>query len=126
MNTMIKSIILVISINVLVGCSSVVGNVVPQQGKTMEQVYDGMSSETLAKPNVFNKQKIKRVSFNTGLKNHTVTAENEFDHEFKKAINPDLKVYIYPHFAGNDNVPVPGYYTVLSAYEHDHYDLSRV
>jgi conjugative transfer region lipoprotein (TIGR03751 family) len=42
---------------------------------------------------------------------------------FKKLPNPELKLYVYPHFAGNDEIPIPGYYTEFTAYERTHYAL---
>jgi conjugative transfer region lipoprotein (TIGR03751 family) len=42
---------------------------------------------------------------------------------FKKLPNPELKLYVYPHFAGSDEIPIPGYYTEFTAYERTHYAL---
>lgn len=98
--------------NLLSGCSSMRGNVVPQQGPTMEQVYDTMSAETTHQP-----PRVVRSSLASQLPVYAV------DGEFKKLANPALKIYVFPHLAGNDEVPIPGYYTVFNAYEHDHYAL---
>jgi conjugative transfer region lipoprotein (TIGR03751 family) len=43
--------------------------------------------------------------------------------DFKKLLNPELKMYVYPHFAGQSQVPVPGYFTGFDAYERDYYAL---
>jgi conjugative transfer region lipoprotein (TIGR03751 family) len=48
---------------------------------------------------------------------------NAVNQEFHKLANPELRLYIYPHLAGQDQIPVPGYYTILNVYTHDHYAL---
>lgn len=83
------------------------GNVVPQKGPTMEQVYDSMKVEQ--------KQNI--------IKPVQVTIQKQPDRTFHKLPNPELKMYVYPHLAGNDGVPIPGYFTEFNAYTHDHYEL---
>jgi len=72
----------------------------------MENVYDNMETS----PNTT--AVVKHVSIPT-IKKTT----------FNKIPNPELKLYVYPHFAGKEGVPIPGYYTVFDAYENDHYIL---
>lgn len=108
MRSIVMLTFLIISIN-LAGCS-MSGNVVPQQGPSMEQVYDSME--------------VKRVKEET----HATTAStiipvNTVDNQFHKLPNRELKMYVYPHLAGNDEVPIPGYYTEFNAYTSDHYAL---
>jgi conjugative transfer region lipoprotein (TIGR03751 family) len=38
---------------------------------------------------------------------------NEIFSQFKRLPNPDLVMYVYPHLAGTDPVPVPGYTTIF-------------
>jgi hypothetical protein len=99
-------ILLLSSISVLSGCSSMTGNVIPAAGPTMENVYDSMETRPSTTPEA------KHVS-RPQLSKTT----------FKKLPNPELKLYVYPHFAGKEGVPIPGYYTVFNAYEKDHYML---
>lgn len=54
---------------------------------------------------------------------YTRTAENEIDREFKRLPDPDLVMYVFPHLAGTDPVPVPGYSTVFSFYRRVHYAM---
>src|SRR3546814_10949068 len=42
---------------------------------------------------------------------YTRTARNEVYRQFHRLPNPDLVMYVYPHLAGSDPVPVPGYTT---------------
>lgn len=42
---------------------------------------------------------------------------------FRRLPNPDLEMYIFPHLAGNEGVPVPGYTTILPFYNRVQYAL---
>jgi len=80
------------------------GNVIPATGPTMESVYDSMET---------------RPSTMTEVKHVSIPTRKT---TFNKLPNPELKLYVYPHFAGK-GVPIPGYYTVFNAYENGHYIL---
>ena len=40
---------------------------------------------------------------------------------FARVSNPELVMYVYPHLAGPEQVPVPGYYTAFPMYARIHY-----
>ena len=119
MRRMIVLITMLIWISCLSGCSTMSGNVVPQKGPTMEDVYDDMPGvgQQAAKKNSW------QVSFVEGRTFADKQSENRVSQEFHKMPNPELKLYVFPHLAGNGQMPVPGYYTAFSAYEHDYYAL---
>ena len=56
---------------------------------------------------------------------------NEFSSEPRKESqdfpkflrNPTLHMYVYPHLATSDQVPIPGYWTVFQLYSQNHYAL---
>jgi conjugative transfer region lipoprotein (TIGR03751 family) len=54
---------------------------------------------------------------------HTRTATNEIYRQFHRLPNPDLVMYVFPHLAGSDPVPVPGYTTVFPLYQRVLYAL---
>jgi hypothetical protein len=95
-----------ISISVLSGCSSMTGNVIPSIGPTMEKIYDNV--ETRPTPEVTH---VSRLTVNNT--------------KFNKLRNPELKMYVYPHFAGKDGVPIPGYFTVFNCYTQEYYELKK-
>jgi conjugative transfer region lipoprotein (TIGR03751 family) len=82
----------------------------------MEQAYDSMEVTDTA-------EKINH--YQAHINNKTVLTSNAINTSFHKMPNPELKMYVYPHFAGKDKLPVPGYYTVFNAYAKDHYVLSN-
>lgn len=54
---------------------------------------------------------------------YTRTAQNEIYSQFHRLPNPDLVMYIFPHLAGSDPVPVPGYSTVFPLYQRVQYAM---
>lgn len=54
---------------------------------------------------------------------YTRTAQNEIYSQFKRLPNPDLMMYVFPHLAGSDPVPVPGYSTVFPLYQKVQYAM---
>lgn len=54
---------------------------------------------------------------------YTRTAQNEIYRQFHRLPNPDLVMYVFPHLAGTDPVPVPGYSTVFPLYQRVQYAM---
>ncbi|HHZ8401391.1 TPA: TIGR03751 family conjugal transfer lipoprotein [Pseudomonas aeruginosa] len=54
---------------------------------------------------------------------YTRTASNEIHSQFKRLPNPDLVMYVFPHLAGSDPAPVPGYTTVFPFYQRVQYAM---
>ena len=54
---------------------------------------------------------------------YTRTAANEVYRQFPRLPNPDLVMYVFPHLAGTDPVPVPGYSTVFPLYQRVQYAM---
>lgn len=55
--------------------------------------------------------------------NYTRTASNEIYSQFSRLPNPDLVMYVFPHLAGADPVPIPGYSTVFTLYSRPQYAM---
>lgn len=54
---------------------------------------------------------------------YTGSAANEIYRQFHRLPNPDLVMYVFPHLAGTDPVPVPGYTTVFPLYQRVQYAM---
>src|SRR5690606_26356499 len=54
---------------------------------------------------------------------YTRTAANEIQRQFHRLPNPDLVMYLFPHLAGTDPVPVPGYSTVFPLHQRVQYAM---
>ncbi|QTP61135.1 TIGR03751 family conjugal transfer lipoprotein [Billgrantia antri] len=50
-------------------------------------------------------------------------ASNEIYSQFRRLPNPDLVMYVFPHLAGTEQVPVPGYSTVFPLYQRTQYAM---
>lgn len=129
------------SLFLMTGCSSFSGNVIPQSGPDMESVYDSMHHpvvQTVKPKSIASSTDEVNDLSNTDsdndddlktIRHHVTTAQvypndRRASGEFRKLANPELRLYVFPHFAGKDQVPVPGYHTVFNAYDHDHYALA--
>ena len=51
------------------------------------------------------------------------TATNELELLFPRLPNPDIYIYVTPHLATDERVPVPGYTTAVPLYERVEYAL---
>ena len=56
-------------------------------------------------------------------KSFSRTSQNEIYSQFKRLPNPDLVMYVYPHLAGSDPAPIPGYSTVFPLYQRVQYAM---
>ncbi|EPC00596.1 hypothetical protein L861_06560 [Litchfieldella anticariensis FP35 = DSM 16096] len=54
---------------------------------------------------------------------YTREAVNEIYQQFTRLPNPDLVMYVFPHLAGAEPVPVPGYSTVFPLYTRPQYAM---
>src|SRR3989338_5192733 len=97
----------------LTGCTSM-SSIMPKQGPTMEQVYDGMkkshvvydsdaanSSDVNETDMVSVRKSVSSVAPTPTTLSESVPAQNTRQ-SFHKVPNPTLNLYVYPHLAGND------------------------
>lgn len=54
---------------------------------------------------------------------YTRDAANEIHSQFSRLPNPDLVMFIYPHLAGDEQVPIPGYSTLFPFYSQPQYAM---
>ena len=115
------------SISVLAGgCASTKDSILPQDGPTMMEIHEqhqmgaehrsDRAREALHRP--------RPVQPDTAdLAGYTRDAADEIETRFARLPNPTLVMFIFPHLAGADAVPVPGYATRFPLYERTHYAL---
>ncbi len=104
------------------------GNAIPQGGPTMAQVYEEAMQHSNGEALQAMRQNIKPLAgaaYNgaTNLSPYTRTADNEINNLFPVLPNPPLVMYVYPHLAGIDEAPIPGYATAFPLYNQLHYAL---
>ncbi len=110
----------------LIGCASTKDTVLPHQGPTMKAIYEA-HFETLGAEHVLVlRRELAGRALSEGaldLEGYSRTAHNELNTRFPRLPNPTLVMYIYPHLAGTERVPVPGYATTFPLYERVEYAL---
>ena len=62
-------------------------------------------------------------SGDASLEGYTRDALNEIETIFPRLPNPTLVMYVFPHLATEERVPVPGYATTFPMYERVEYAL---
>jgi conjugative transfer region lipoprotein (TIGR03751 family) len=130
-------LISIISMN-LNACTSM-NQVMPKQGPSMENIYDEVGKSQTLHDTAASKSNIQRSQNPSDLNVvreivKTTSPSGDFSENppvknhwqgFHKELNPTLMLYIYPHLAGDEGLPVPGYRTAFTAYERDHYAFSN-
>ena len=112
---------------VLSGCASTKEAVLPQDGPSMKEIYEAHVYEMGARDPLSIRQALGDRPILTGeaaLHGYTRDAANEIDAIFPRLPNPTLVMYVFPHLAGEESVPVPGYATAFPMYDRTEYALS--
>jgi len=108
------------------GCASTKESVLPQDGPSMKAIYDahfeGMGADD---PYVLRWELGTRPlgDNDVDLAGYSRTAHTELETIFPRLPNPTLVMYVFPHLAGSERVPVPGYATTFTLYDRVEYAL---
>ncbi|HBO11257.1 MAG TPA: TIGR03751 family conjugal transfer lipoprotein [Halieaceae bacterium] len=108
------------------GCASTKESVLPQDGPSMKAIYDahfeGMGADD---PYVLRRELGTRPlgDNDVDLAGYSRTAHTELETIFPRLPNPTLVMYVFPHLAGSERVPVPGYATTFTLYDRVEYAL---
>ncbi len=111
---------------VLSGCASTKETVLPQDGPSMKAIYEQHIKEMGARDPLVIREALGNHSIVDGdgsLHGYTREAHNEIDSTFPRLANPSLMMYVFPHLAGDEQVPVPGYVTTFPMYKRVEYAL---
>jgi len=119
---------------VLSGCTTSKDELLPHGDHTMLDVWNdetsGGNSPGTDRRLLDARQSLRRPltgadlrGASTDASSYTRTAANEIQRQFRRLPNPDLVMYVFPHLAGSDPVPVPGYSTVFPLYRRAPYAM---
>ncbi len=92
----------------------------------MQAIYDAHMGALAAQDPTVVRGALGTRPINSGdedLGGYTREALNELDITFPRLPNPSLVLYIFPHLAGAERTPVPGYVTTFPLYERVEYAL---
>jgi len=121
----INGIVILAGLFILAGCTTS-GNAIPAGGPTMAQVYEEAMQRSNGETLEQARQTVAGISANqnnNAASTYTRTASNEINNLFPLLPDPQLVMYVYPHLAGQDEAPVPGYATAFPLYDRVHYAL---
>lgn len=108
------------------GCASTKESVLPQDGPSMKAIYDAHFEQIGADdPLVLRRALGTRMlgDHEADLAGYSRTAHTEIETIFPRLPNPTLVMFVFPHLAGAERVPVPGYATTFTLYERVEYAL---
>ena len=114
------------SVLLVAGCASTKEAVLPQDGPSMKAIYDAHFEAMGARdPQAVRGELGSRplIPNEVPLDRYTRDAHNELETTFPRLPNPTLRMYVFPHLATDERVPVPGYVTTFPMYERVEYAL---
>lgn len=131
-----KVLVLPLAVAVLGGCATSKEKLLPHGDHTMMDIWnqnagDGGGASQVARRQLLDaRQSLRRPLSDVDVQaapaeqmRYTRTARNEVQRQFQRLPNPDLVMYVFPHLAGTDPVPVPGYTTVFPLYQRVQYAM---
>ncbi|WP_020683016.1 TIGR03751 family conjugal transfer lipoprotein [Marinobacterium rhizophilum] len=130
-----KPLVLALVVTLLAGCATHKDKLLPHGDRSMQELWqqhagDGGSGQAATRRLLDARQGLRRPLTETNIKaapainsHYTRTAHNEITRQFHRLPNPDLIMYVFPHLAGTDPVPVPGYSTVFPLYQRVQYAM---
>lgn len=108
------------------GCAGTKDTVLPQDGPSMQAIYDAH----FARMGEEDASALRRdlgprpiADDAADLAGYARTAHTELETLFPRLPNPTLVLYVFPHLAGPERAPVPGYATTFTLYERIEYAL---
>ena len=133
----IKGLALALAVAVLGGCATSKEKLLPHGDSTMMDIWQrnagdagGSASQVAGWQLLDARQSLRRPLTDADVQaapaeqmRYTRTARNEIHRQFQRLPNPDLVMYVFPHLAGTDPVPVPGYTTVFPLYQRVQYAM---
>ncbi len=126
----INSLTLLAVVLTLGGCATSKDELLPHDDSTMLDIWNVETGGGTARQLLDARQALRRPLTEADVHaayivqtRYTRTAANEIYRQFHRLPNPDLLMYVFPHLAGSDPVPVPGYTTLFPLYQRVQYAL---
>jgi len=119
-------ILLLIGLISLAGCAGTKDTILPADGPSMKTIYTEHFTDIGMHDTLSVRRELKARPLETDvadLAGYTRDAFNELDLHFPRLPNPTLVMYVFPHLAGVERVPVPGYATTFPMYQQVEYAL---
>ena len=124
---LLRNVLLISAIGFAAGCGGRAA-VLPEEGRTMLEIYQshmgsaGNEAQSAAR-SALRGSGNEENDDDADSQSYTRTAQNEIEALFVRLPNPDLILYVFPHLATEEAIPIPGYSTVFPLYERVIYAL---
>ncbi|MXX95568.1 MAG: hypothetical protein F4039_07845 [Gammaproteobacteria bacterium] len=115
MKRTIPLLLLIGLISFMVGCMRL-GDTT-KEAPTMADIYDEHFST------VDERSHVQKPPTFPDLSSLRLQKERELAEDFELLDNPMLLIYVFPHLATDERMPVPGYWTAIPLYERDEFAL---
>jgi conjugative transfer region lipoprotein (TIGR03751 family) len=115
----------------LTGCATNTQDLLSHDGSTMMEVWNrqtsgshnGQPAQRLLEARQALRRPLTEPLVPSFSVPYTRTAQNEIQRQFHRLPNPDLVMYVFPHRAGTEAVPVPGYSTIFPLHQRVQYAM---
>ena len=121
-----RPILLLIALISLGACTGSKDTILPTDGTSMKTIYSQHFYDLGMRDSMNVRKELKSRPLESDvadLSGYTRDAFNELDLHFPRLPNPTLVMYVFPHLAGVERVPVPGYATTFPMYRQVEYAL---
>ena len=121
-----RRILLLITLISLAGCAGSKDTILPSDGTSMKTIYTQHFNDIGMRDTMSVRKELKSRPLEAdvaALDGYSRDAFNELDAHFPRLPNPTLVMYVFPHLAGEQRVPVPGYATTFPMYRQVEYAL---
>ncbi len=118
--------LLPIALIILAACVSSKDTLLPSDGTSMKTIYTEHFNDIGLHDTMDARKELKSRPLEADvadLAGYLRDAYNELDAHFPRLPNPTLLMYVFPHLAGAEQVPVPGYATTFPMYRQVEYAL---
>ena len=125
MHAQVRTLLLIGLIS-LAGCAGSKDTILPSNGASMQTIYTKHFNDIGMRDTLSVRKALKSRPLEddvAALEGYTRDAFNELDTHFPRLPNPTLVMYVFPHLAGRERVPVPGYATTFPMYRQVEYAL---
>ena len=110
----------------LAACAGSKDTLLPSDGTSMKTIYTEHFNAIGLRDTLNVRKELKSRPLEADvadLGGYLRDAYNELDAHFPRLPNPTLVMYVFPHLAGAERVPVPGYATTFPMYRQVEYAL---
>lgn len=120
-----RAALLVLALSIS-ACTTDIKDLIPQDGPTMVEIYKGHlqkagsgapGNDVLGAARLDAGERTGQTTPSSDSVGYTRDVTNEIDNLFPTLENPTLVMHVFPHLAGDDRLPVPGYSTSFPLFE---------